>query len=277
MTTYPRARTLEALRTNWREYLIEAGALGFFMLAACAVGVLLEHPESPVPSAIANSDARRALGGVAMGLTAIAIVYSPWGRRSGAHINPAFTLTFLRLGKVTRHDALFYVAAQFAGAVAGVQLARAAAGALVGHPKVFYAATVPGPAGSLVAFAAEAAITFVLMLVVLSFTNAERLAPFTGLAVGALVAIYITVEAPLSGMSMNPARTFGSTVAAGRWSELWIYFTAPPLGMLAAAETYRRVAGADRIFCAKHIHDRKVRCLFCEARDRNLPINTTTD
>ena len=145
-------------------------------------------------------------------LTAVAIIYSPWGRRSGAHFNPAVTLTFWRLGKVAGWDAAFYIAAQFLGGVAGVGVARAWLGAPVAHPAVHYAVTVPGPAGPLVALGAEIAISFVLMLVVLTVSN-SRAAALTGLCSGLLVATYITLEAPLSGMSMNPARTLASAVA----------------------------------------------------------------
>jgi len=90
-----------------------------------------------------------------------------------------------------------------------------------------------------------------------------RLACFTGLFAGILVATYITLEAPLSGMSMNPARTLGSALSAHAWTALWIYFTAPPLGMLLAAEAYLRVQGAQRIFCAKLHHQNTKRCIFC--------------
>jgi aquaporin Z len=90
------------------------------MISAGAFVTLIEYPGSPVPQAIADPDIRRALIGLAMGLTAISIIYSPWGQRSGAHINPSVTLTFLRLGKVAPWDALFFILAQFIGGTLGV-------------------------------------------------------------------------------------------------------------------------------------------------------------
>jgi aquaporin Z len=197
-----------------------------------------------------------------MGLTAIAIVYSPWGRQSGAHFNPAVTLTFLRLGRVAPWDAAFYVVAQCLGAALGVALAAVVARELVGHPTVSYAATRPGPWGAGVAFAAELAISCGLMALVLTLSGTPGLARFTGLAAGALVATCITLEAPLSGMSMNPARTLGSAVFAGPHA-LWIYFTAPPLGMLLAAELYVRLRAGRAEGCAKLHHDDARRCIFC--------------
>src|SRR5687768_17154027 len=95
---------MEKLRTrltkHWPEYAIEAAGIAAFMAAALGFTALLEHPGSPIREAIASGILRRALMGVAMGATAIALVYSPWGQRSGAHFNPALTFTYLRLGKV---------------------------------------------------------------------------------------------------------------------------------------------------------------------------------
>jgi aquaporin Z len=114
-----------------------------------------------------------------------------------------------------------------------------------------------------VAFAAEAGIAFVLMTVILIVSNRPKLNSLTGLCAGALVALYITFEDPLSGMSMNPARTFGSALVGQIWDSIWIYFTAPPLAMLLAAEVYLRVAGARRVLCAKLHHQNSMRCIFC--------------
>jgi aquaporin Z len=251
-----------AFRRHWPEYAIEGALLGAFMVSACAFSVLLEHPGSPVRQAIAGGLLRRALMGVAMGATAVAIIYSPWGKRSGAHINPATTLTFFRLGRVEGADAVFYAVAQFAGALAGVGLVALLLPAEVRHPSVAFAATRPGPAGATAAFAAEAGITFVLLTVVLTVSNAPRWNRWTGLAVGACVALFITVEAPLSGMSMNPARTFGSAAGAMRWDHLWIYFVAPPLGMLLAAEVRLRARSFRPVLCAKLHHENERRCIF---------------
>jgi aquaporin Z len=113
-----------------------------------------------------------------------------------------------------------------------------------------------------VAFVAEATISFVLMSVVLRVSNTARLARLTPLCVGVLVATYIAVEAPVSGMSMNPARTFGSALIAEDFLGLWIYFTAPPLGMLLAAELFIRRYGIQRVVCAKLQHPEGGPCIF---------------
>jgi aquaporin Z len=253
---------------HWPEYLIEALGLGVFMVSACAFGVALEYAASPVRAAVDDPVLRRVLMGAAMGSTAAAIIYSPWGQRSGAHVNPAVTLTFFRLGKVGWTDAAFYVLAQFVGGAAGVGLARLVIGPALAHPSVDFVATRPGTHGATAAFAAEAAITYVLMTVVLLVSNTPRIARWTGVTCALLVAAYITFEAPISGMSMNPARSFASALAALDWRALWIYFTAPPLGMLAAAETYLRLFGDRGVFCAKLDHPEHTPCIFCAHRQR---------
>lgn len=247
-------------RTNWPEYLCEALGLGLFMVSACGFGALLFHPGSPVVRSIPSMQIRGMFMGIAMGLTNIVNIYSPWGRRSGAHLNPAVTLTFYRLGKVKREDVAGYIVAQFAGGLAGTGLAVLLFRPWIGDPSVNYVATLPGPWGLGVAFIAELGISLGLMTTVLLVSRRTQLARFTGLFTSLLVATYIALEAPLSGMSMNPARTVGSAVFANVWTGWWLYFTAPLLGMLLAAEflVARRGEG-----CAKLCHDLRVRCIFC--------------
>ena len=229
-----------ALRAHWPLYLMEAAELAGFMLSACAFTVLLYHPALPL--AALNPLLRRVLMGIAMGATAIAIIRSPWGRGSGAHFNPAITLTFFRLGKIGPDDATFYVVAHFAGAVAGVGAAAALLGPRLAVPQVNYAVTVPGLGGPIAAFAAETFMAALLMATVLITSNRPRLAHWTTWLVGLLIACYIVVFAPISGFSINPARTTGSAVFAHLWTSIWIYFTAPLLGMFAAAEVFVRAA-----------------------------------
>ena len=250
------------VREHWPEYLMEAAGLGLFMISAAVVTALLEYPHSPLYQLLPDPVIRRLLIGIAMGFTAIGIIYSPWGKRSGAHLNPAVTVTFFRLGKIHGLDALFYVLAQFAGGLIGLQVAALAIGMAIEHPAVNYVVTVPGLDGTWMAFVAEVAISFGLMLVVLTVSNHTKLNAWTGLFAGALVATYIAIEAPLSGMSMNPARSFASALPAHLWTDFWVYLTAPFLGMLLAAECYVRFPGARRVLCAKLHHHNNARCIF---------------
>lgn len=239
---------------------MEAWGLGTFMVSACAFGVVLGQPDSYL--FVPNAALRGIFGGIAMGLTAIAIFLSPWGRRSGAHINPAVTLTFWRLGKIKTPDAAFYVLAQFFGAGSGVLFSWLIFGELLAGGAVNFVVTLPGNAGAGAAFAAEVIISFLMMMTVLVCSNSPRLARLAPFLAGILVAIFISVEAPFSGMSMNPARTFGSAAVANVWTSLWVYFVAPPVAMLLAAEIYLRARGAKEIYCAKLNHYGRARCIF---------------
>lgn len=247
---------------HWREYLMEAGGLASFMVSACVFTTVVEHPGSPIRQWVDSALIRRMIVGMGMGLTAIGLIYSPWGKQSGAHLNPSVTVAFLRLRKLSRTDALLYVLAQFAGAAAGVFVSALLLRHWISDPAVNYVITVPGPAGTAAAFAAELVISFLLMTMILFASNSKAFPALTGILAGILIATYITLEAPMSGMSMNPARTFGSALSSHVWKEWWVYFTAPPIGMLAAAELYRQLRGASGVICAKLHHQNDKRCIF---------------
>ena len=251
---------LESLKNHWREYVCEALGLGAFMVSACLFSVLLFHPDSAVIDW--NLQVRFVLIGLAMGATAVAIFMSPFGKLSGAHINPSVTLTFWRLGKIKTNDAIFYALFQFIGGTAGVLLSWLILGDWLANSNVNFAITVPNSSGWMISFIAEFITSFGMMMTVLIVSNHAKLARFTPYFAGCLVAIYISLEAPISGMSMNPARTFGSAIMANVWTNWWIYFVAPPLAMLLAAEIYVRVKGLKNVFCAKFYHYGAVRCIF---------------
>jgi aquaporin Z len=113
-------------------------------------------------------------------------------------------------------------------------------------------------------------ITALLMTVVLTVSNTPRLARWTGVFAGGCVALFIAFEAPLSGMSMNPARTFASALAANDWTAFWLYVVAPPLGMLTAAALYPHWRKVPKIACAKLDHPDGVTCIFCEDHSRAM-------
>src|SRR5271166_886323 len=202
------------------------------------------------------------LGRFCIAGTVVALVYSRWGRQSGAHFNPSVTLTFLLLGRVRPWDAAFYIASQVAGGLAGIHVAHLLLGEIVARPPVRWIVTVPGHAGVGSAFAAELVCAFLLMSVVLVLGGVPRLAKLTGLAAGLLIFSYILFESPISGFSLNPARSFASALPAGVWIAFWIYLLAPPLGMLAAA-LLNRQARLPCMSCATLIHDDGVRCIHC--------------
>ncbi|MFD2786108.1 aquaporin [Hymenobacter rubripertinctus] len=243
-----------AWQRHWPHYVAEAAGLGFFVVCAGLLTVLMEHPASPLAAVVPASHLlRRAWLGAGMLLVVAAIVYSPWGKRSGAHINPAVTLAFWQLGKLRTPDAVWYVLAQLAGALAGAGLLRGTLGRQwYGHPAVRYTVTQPDPAlgGWPVALGAEFVISFVMMWVLLLALHSARLKTWAGWLLGLLLALYILLETPLSGMSLNPARSLGTAVAAGSYSGLWVYWLAPPAAMWLATVAFRHFHHGEDLTCA---------------------------
>lgn len=255
---------LPPLRERLALYGIEAVGTAIVLVVAGAVTMAVALPGSPLHDALAAPLLRRFCVGLVMAATIVSLVYSRYGMRSGAHLNPAVTVAFYRLGKVSRTDATCYVLAQFLGASVGVGVLAAGFRMQLADPAVRWYATVPGDSGIAAAFLAETALSFILFAAILICSNAKALARYTGCAAALLVCLFITFEAPISGMSLNPARTFGTALGGGIWDALWLYFTAPPLGMLLAAETFVRVRGRQAVRCAKLHHGKKTepRCIF---------------
>ena len=231
---------LDSLKRHWPHYFAEAAGLAFFMIVASLVTTLLRSPISPIAGAIKDPFWQLVALGFPMGLVIMAIVYSPWGKKSGAHINPAVTLAFWRLGKIKTPDALFYVLFQFLGGALAVQIMGLILGESYRQP-INHVVTQPGPSGPIAAFVAEFAISWALMLVLLLLINSQKGKKFAGIVAGVLIALYLMFEEPYSGMSLNPARSFASAFAARDWAHLWIYFTAPPLAMWLACEVFQRL------------------------------------
>jgi len=258
----PSLNAFASLSNHWPEYLMEAGEIALYRFLICTFATTLLHPASPLRHVIHSGVLRRALMGLLVGSSVVAIITTPWGKQSGGHFNPAMTLTFYRLGKLAFWDAFFYVASQFVCAASGVGIAAYVLRDAPKSPSVRYAVTTPGLFGNAGAFAGEMTISFVLMTGILFASNRQAVAQYTPYLVGGLYALFITFEAPLSGMSMNPARTFGSAFFAGSWQAFWIYLVAPALGMLAGAEIFLWARRGIGPYCAKLHHDNDKRCMF---------------
>ncbi len=242
---------------------MDGALLGVFMLSAASFGVVLFHPESFIARRIPSPLARRVIMGIAMGVTAMVLIYGPWGRASGAHMNPAVTLAFLALGKVSVLDAATYVVAQGVGGVLGILVARGILGTALMHADVNGVATIPGRFGARGAALGEFTIAFTQLLVVLVAANAMATHRYTGLIAGVMVALWIVLVAPISGMSMNPARTLASALLTRQWRGFWVYLVVPPVAMLSAAGVYVELDG--RVYCAKTCHVGGGPCPFvCE-------------
>jgi aquaporin Z len=167
---------------------------------------------------------------MAFGLAVFAMILT-FGRISGAHINPAVTFGLALHGQFQRAEVLPYVAAQLTGAVVAAMVIRLAFAA-----QIAAAATVPAY-GVPIGLAVEVLMSFVLMLVILRVASDAPLA--AAAAVGGTIALEAFLGGPITGASMNPARTFGPAVASGVWTAHWLYWVAPLAGAMLASYSAR--------------------------------------
>ena len=222
-------------KTHFAKYLDEALGLGIFMFSAGFFDMLIECSDLPVKQHIPSALLRRLVVGFFMGLTGLYIFTSKFGKASGAYINPSVTWVRYLMGDIDLTDSIFYTVFQFVGGTIGMYLVYLLFPVWIKSPEVNYIVTVPGKAGLTVAFLMESAISFLFVTLVLFTGVSKALSKYTPWFVSALIVILITFEAPYSGMSTNPARTFASAIVAGQWTAFWIYCTAPTLGMLSGA------------------------------------------
>lgn len=206
-----------------------AEAIGTFALVFAGAGAIMVDAET------------QALGqvGIALtfGLVIMAMIYAV-GHVSGAHLNPAVTVAFA----LTRHfpwsRAALYVVAQVSAAIVAAGLLRASLGDV---------ARIGGtaPAGSQAqSFLWELVLSFFLMFVIMAVaTDTRAVGEAAALAIGGTIALDALVGGPISGASMNPARSFGPALVAGELGSLWIYLVAPPVGAALGAFAYQAVRG----------------------------------
>ena len=174
--------------------------------------------------------------GLVFGLVVMALVYA-LGDVSGAHINPAVTLGFWAAGQFTAKQVAPFILSQCAGALLASLLLRALFG---NHANM--GATLPREDLVYQCLILEFILTFILMFVILNVaTGAKEKGVVAGMAIGGVIALEATFAGPISGASMNPARSLGPAVASMNFSALWIYLLGPALGALLAVPAWRWV------------------------------------
>ncbi|MCL4496885.1 MAG: aquaporin family protein [Deltaproteobacteria bacterium] len=235
----------------WKLYFSEF--IGTALLIGIGVSfVILDFGKgSPVVSLIPSSGIRRAITGFLFGGTGMIITFSPVGKWSGAHINPVVTFSFWMKGKIKSTMAVGYVAAQFLGAAVGAftllfwgNIGKA----------IYYGATIPGKGGASEAVLGEAVTTFCLVAGLFLFLGYKRLRPFTPVLFPFLYAVMVYFEAPISGTSTNPARSFGPSLASGIWNGWWVYWIGPLLGAFVAVSIQTKWLKMLEIEVAKVYH-----------------------
>ncbi len=243
-----------SFKKNWKHYLQEALGLALFMISACFFSAMLFSENSSWYYFFPNFMARNIFMGMMMGLTALFIFYSKWTAPSGSQINPAVTLTFLRLDKMCRYDALFFILFQFIGGTAAVYLMRLVMGNILIDPPINSVVTIPGKMGTLWALITEFMISLITMTVVLFTSDNNKLKKYSRIFAAFFVCAWVILAGPLSGFGMNPARTFASALPANTWTAFWLYMIVPVAGMMCAAELYLLVKKKRRRVKLKVVH-----------------------
>jgi aquaporin Z len=241
-----------------RIWAAEASATALLILFGLSVVCLVFGEGSPVAEAIPSHSLGLLVTGLVFSGCNSLLAVSPLGRLSGAHLNPAVTLAFRVLGRVSASDVAGYLSAQFLGALAGAAalrlIWRGVADSVDGGVTV--------PAVSLgAAFALEAAMTALLIAVIFAFVSNARLARWTPLAIWPVIAVLVWVGASATGTSLNPARSAGPALVFGEGLDvLWLYLLAPTAGALAVALAWRRRHPNAQPKTAKLFHDPRYAC-----------------
>lgn len=238
------------IKNNYSFYLMEALALAGFVLIAAFTTIFLEHPDSPLAQTqlAVHPLLRGIILGAVMGIYITAMA-TAIGKLSGANANPIITWAFFRIKKISFANLCAYMAAQFLGAIAAILLLHLTFNKIFEHPLINYSLTKPKPGHSLgTSFIAEFIISFIFVITTLFVLSSKKLEKYNAAIAGLLIALFLIIELPYSGMSMNPARSFASALVAWKWEEIWIYFVAPIIAMLLATEIFlwwQRSLGVD--------------------------------
>ena len=215
-------------RTPWELFLSEMIGTGLLLLGGLSLVIFMFGAGSPIAELVPSRTLRMVMSGFLFGSIGALIAVSPVGDVSGAHINPAVTLGFLLMGKFKPRVAFGYVVAQLTGALLG-SLPLLAWGRM--GRSVDFGASLPGQGYSTwTVLLGEVATTFGLIAGLCVFLAIRELRRFTPAMIPFLYAVMVPLEAPISGTSTNPARSFGPAIVSGNFSGWWIYWVGPFLG-----------------------------------------------
>ena len=256
---------------HWFEYGAELAGTAFLLFAGLSAVVFDFGAGSPLASVLPDKSVRLLITGLLFAGSGSLVAISPLGRLSGGHINPAVTLAFWARGKMHHLDLGGYILGQFLGAVIGTLLLALVWGeraASVGD-----GLTAPGAGYPLwIVFLAEVSLTCLLVLSIFFFVSSHRLMRWTPLMVWILVATMVWLEAPISGTSLNPARSFGPALVSGVWRDLWLYLVAPPLGAVLAVGAFDLLAASKRdVLTGKLFHVPHYRSVFRHVDAPHMP------
>ncbi|MBV9811462.1 MAG: aquaporin, partial [Acetobacteraceae bacterium] len=232
-------------------YAAELAGTALLVAGGLSIVIALWGKGAPFSAWSIAPGLRRLLNGFLFGSVGAAIAYSPLGRISGAHINPSMTLAFWLVDKMKWRDAGCYVAAQLLGAAIGAAmlLLWGAVGA-----SDAWGASVPARGLPIWwAVTGEAVCTFLLVYLIFAFAARPATQPFTPLVNPPLFALLTWLEAPVSGASANPARSFGPELIGNAWGGWWVYWVGPVLGAIVAVAVIKA-----RVFGHPHPHQARL-------------------
>ncbi len=237
---------------HWVEWACEFVGTALLLVGGLSAVCFDFAPGSPVASLVPDHSARLLITGLLFAGSGSLVAISPLGRRSGAHLNPAVTLAFWRRGHVHVHDLIGYVVAQVAGAFTGAALVRWWWGAKA--RAIDLGVTQPGHGIGGGAVVIEALMTALLVGAILLMVSSSKTAHWTPLVVWILIAVLVWQGAPLTGTSLNPARSLAPALLAPHTASLWIYLIGPPIGALLAVAAFGGIPGLETR-TAKLYHD----------------------
>ena len=224
-------------RSAWSLYAAEFLGTALLLIGGLSAVIVIISPASPFAAFALPGWLARGIAGALFGLTGTLVTISVLGKHSGAHLNPAMTLAFVIEGKISASHASWYVLSQCLGAIAGACVVLV--WGPLGKP-LRYGATTPAPGmNPVLAVALEALCTVVLVGTVFVFLGHPRLRRFTPWTMSPMYAVMVSIEAPFTGTSTNPARSLGPAVATGTWQGFWIYLVGPALGALVGVVVAR--------------------------------------
>ena len=227
----------------------------FAMMFIGISAIVLNFGTQTMQEAIPSFPVRLLLTGLVFASGATLVVYSPVGRISGAHLNPAVSLAFLLEKKLGVVDFAAFSSMQMLGSIIAAVLALLAWSDNALEANV--GMTLPGQGYPIVlVFSVEVFITFLLISLIFYFLHSRTLTRFAGIAVGLLIATLVFLTAPVSGTSLNPARSIGPAIAASNFSYLWLYIIAPVLGSLIAVAIHKKISFLHCPLCAKLNHEK---------------------
>lgn len=254
---------------HWAEYTAELVGTVFNIFVGLSAVVFDFGQGLPMEHLIPDRSIRLLITGLIYSGSGSLFAISPLGKLSGAHINPSVTLAFLVHGKMHRQDAVGYIVAQFLGSTLGAILLVLVWGKYA--DSVNNGMTLPGAGYALwFVFLAEVFMTFLLVLSIFLFMSNHRLMRWTPFMTWLLVAAMVWLGAPISGTSLNSARSIGPALVTDLWRDQWLYCIAPPLGALLAVAVFRQLSMGKRdVLSGKLFHVPHYRSIFKNVREPN--------